>query len=165
MESTLQQRAQQNDNAIDLFENHHGPRGAAALRKSRQREMLAELSQKLAHMLDKLEAVLKIDRERAVAVLAEYSGLLEIAVEDISRIRDIDERFGGKGRRVPRIATLAEKLEKGVAYLFGICSVAGSGENLSPYNWKLIERDVQMVLGVARMIELVLSPPAIKEAA
>jgi len=31
-------------------------------------------------------------------------------------------------------------------------SVASSGDNLSEYNWKLIERDVQEVLGVARAI-------------
>ena len=127
--------------------------------------MLAELSQKLANMLDSLDAVLKVDRERAVSLLAEYSGLLEIAVENISRIRDIDESFGSKGRRMPKIALLADKLEKGVAYLVGICSAAGCGENLSPYNFKLIERDVQSVLGVARTIECLLSPAATKEAA
>ena len=164
MDSTLQQNAPEDDKVIDLFRSR-APRGASTLRKRSQRQMLAELSQKLANMLDSLDAVLKVDRERAVSLLAEYSGLLEIAVENISRIRDIDESFGSKGRRMPKIALLADKLEKGVAYLVGICSAAGCGENLSPYNFKLIERDVQSVLGVARTIEGLLSPAATKEAA
>jgi hypothetical protein len=149
---------------IDLFRNH-APQDAALLRRSRQRELLAELARQLSEMLDKLDAVLRVDREAAISLLAEYSGLLEMALEDVSRIRDIDETFGGKGRRIPRIAKLAEKLEKGTAYLVGIFSVAGSGENLSAYNWKLIQRDVQDVLGISQMIGDELSPPALKEAA
>jgi hypothetical protein len=116
-------------------------------------------------MLDKLDAVLRVDREQAISLLAEFSGLLELAVEDVSRVRDIDESFGGKGRRVPRVAKLAEKLEKGMAYLVGIFSVAGSGENLSTYNWKLIQRDVQNVLGIAQSIGDELAPPPLREAA
>jgi hypothetical protein len=100
-----------------------------------------------------------------VAMLAECTGLLECAVEDIGRIREIDEKFGGDVRRVPRVAKLAEKLEKGMAYLLGIFSVASSGENLSPYNWKLVERDIQMVLGISRAIDDELAPPSLKEAA
>jgi hypothetical protein len=136
---------------VNLFDNH-APRRAVALRTSEQRERIAELAQKLSEMLDKLDVELKVDRERAVALLAEYSGLLEIAVEDISRIREIDETFGAKGRQTPRVAALAAKLEKGLAYLLGIFSVVSTGENLSPYNWKLVERDVQVVLGVSRAI-------------
>jgi hypothetical protein len=116
-------------------------------------------------MLDKLDCELKVDRERAVALLAEYSGLLEIAVEDISRIREVDEKFGGKGRRIPRVATLTEKLEKGLAYLLGMFSVVSAGEDLPPYNWKLVERDVQMVLGISRAIGEELCPAPLKEAA
>jgi hypothetical protein len=116
-------------------------------------------------MLDRLDVELKVDRERAIALLCEYSGFLEIAVEDISRIREIDENFGGRGRQVGRVATLALKLEKGLAYLLGIFSVVSSGDNLSPYNWKLVERDVQMVLGVSREIEDELLPCELKEAA
>jgi hypothetical protein len=126
---------------------------------------MAELAHKLSEMLDKLDCELKIDRERAIALLAEYSGLLEIAVEDISRIREIDERFGARGRQTPRVATLAAKLEKSLAYLLGIFSVASTGENLSPYNWKLIERDVQSVLGVARAICDETRPLPLREAA
>jgi hypothetical protein len=116
-------------------------------------------------MLDKLDCELKVDRERAVSLLAEYSGLLEIAVEDISRIREIDERFGGSGRRLPRVAKLSENLEKGLAYLLGIFSVVSSGETLPAYNWKLVERDVQMVLGISYAICEELCPAPIKEAA
>lgn len=136
---------------VNLFEDR-GPTRASSLRTDEQRGRLAELAQKLSTMLDKLDVVLKVDRERAIALLAEYSGLLEIAVEDISRVREIDERFGATGRRTPRIAALAENLEKGLAYLLGIFSVVSSGDNLSPYNWKLVERDVQMVLGISRAI-------------
>jgi hypothetical protein len=116
-------------------------------------------------MLDKLDCELKVDRERAVSLLAEYSGLLEIAVEDISRIREIDERFGGSGRQLPRVAKLSEKLEKGLAYLLGIFSVVTSGETLPAYNWKLVERDVQMVLGISHAICEELCPAPLKEAA
>jgi hypothetical protein len=149
---------------VNLFDNH-APRRAFALRTSEQRERMAELAQRLSEMLDKLDVELKIDRERAIALLAEYSGLLEIAVEDISRIREIDETFGAKGRQTPRVATLATKLEKGLAYLLGIFSVVSAGENLSPYNWKLIERDVQNVLGVSRSICDETRPVMLKEAA
>lgn len=149
---------------INLFERQ-APAQASALRATEQREQLAILAQKLVDMLDKLDVVLKVDRERAIALLAEYSGLLEIAVEDISRIREIDEKFGGDERRTPRVAKLAEKLEKGMAYLLGIFSVVSTGENLSPYNWKLVERDVQMVLGLSREIDEEINPPVLKEAA
>jgi hypothetical protein len=154
----------EDEKVIDLFRNH-APQDAARLRRSRQHELLGELALQLAQMLDKLDAVLRVDREQAISLLAEYSGLLELAVEDVSRVRDIDESFGGKGRRVPRVAKLAEKLEKGMAYLVGIFSVAGSGENLSTYNWKLIQRDVQEVLGIAQMIGGELAPPPLREAA
>lgn len=149
---------------VDLFSDR-APRQGAALRAIEQRTRLAALAGELAEMLDKLDCELKVDRERAIALLAECSGLLEIAVEDISRIREIDERFGGRGRRIPRIAKLAEKLEKGLAYLLGIFSAAGSGENLSPYNWKLIERDVQGVLGTSLAICEETHPEPLKEAA
>ena len=116
-------------------------------------------------LLDRLDIELKVDRERAIAMLAECTGLLEIAVEDIGRIREVDETFGKGGRRVPRVAKLAEKLEKGLAYLLGIFSVVTAGENLSPYNWKLVERDVQMVLGISRAIGDEVSPTALPAAA
>lgn len=149
---------------IDLFENR-APKRGSALRTNEQRERLAEAAQKLSTMLDKLDVVLKVDRERAIALLAEYGGLLEIAVEDISRIREVDERFGATGRRTPRIATLAANLEKGLSYLLGIFSVVSSGDNLSPYSWKLVEQDVQMVLGMSRAIEDEVMPQELKEAA
>jgi len=149
---------------VDLFDNRAAKR-ASAFRTVEQRERLAEVAQKLSVMLDKLDCELKVDRERAVSLLAEYSGLLEIAVEDISRIREIDERFGGSGRRLPRIAKLSEKLEKGLAYLLGIFSVVSSGETLPAYNWKLVERDVQMVLGISHSICEEICPAPVKEAA
>ena len=149
---------------IDLFENR-APRRASALRTDEQRDRLAEIAQKLSGMLDKLDVELKVDRERAIALLAEYSGLLEIAVEDISRIREVDETFGATGRRTPRIAALAANFEKGLAYLLGIFSVVSSGDNLSPYSWKLVERDVQMVLGISRAIGDEVTPQELKEAA
>jgi hypothetical protein len=149
---------------VNLFDNQ-APKRASAFRTNEQRERLADVARRLSEMLDKLDCELKVDRERAVSLLAEYSGLLEIAVEDISRIREIDERFGGNERRVPRIAKLSQQLEKGLAYLLGIFSVVSSGEALPPYSWKLIERDVQMVLGISYAICGELCPEAIKEAA
>lgn len=148
---------------IDLFAQQ-APVQGAALRATEQRERLAKLADDLTVMLDRLDVELKVDRERAVGMLAECTGLLEIAVEDIGRIREVDEGFGG-GRRMPRVATLAEKLERGLAYLLGIFSVAGSGENLSPYNWKLVERDIQTVLGVSRAIGEELAPEPLPNAA
>ena len=81
---------------VNLFEND-APKQASMLRASEQQVRLADLARRLSAMLDTLDVELKVDRERAVSLLAEYSGLLEMAVEDISRIREIDERFGGKG--------------------------------------------------------------------
>jgi hypothetical protein len=149
---------------VDLFENGASQR-ASTLRSSEQRDQLGRLAQKLSGMLDRLDVELKVDRERAIALLAEYSGLLEVAVEEISRIREIDESFGARGRQVARVATLSSKLEKGLAYLLGIFSVVSSGDNLSPYNWKLVERDVQMVLGISHAIEDEILPQRLKEAA
>jgi hypothetical protein len=149
---------------VNLFDNR-GPRRGDALRTSEQQERLAELARRLSGMLDKLDVVLKVDREQAISLLAEYSGLLEIAVEDLSSIREIDERFGGRGRHVPRIAALSEKLEKGLAYLVGIFSVVCSGEKLPAYSWKLVERDVQMVLGISHAICEEICPTSLKEAA
>jgi hypothetical protein len=149
---------------VDLF-GKQAPAESAGLRAAVQRERLTKLARDLAEMLDRLDVELKVDRESAVTMLAECTGLMERAVEDIGRIREIDERFGGDVRRVPRVAKLAERLEKGLAYLLGIFSVASSGENLSPYNWKLVERDVQMVLGISRAIDDELAPPPLKEAA
>lgn len=160
----LQRERKPKGEVIDLFENQ-APKRASGLRKDEQRERLADLARRLSEMLDKLDAVLKVDRERAVALLAEYSGLLEVAVEDISCIREIDETFGGRGRRVPRIAALSEKLEKGLAYLVGMFSVVSSGERLPAYSWKLIERDVQMVLGISHAICEEICPTTVKEAA
>ena len=151
-------------NIVDLF-GKEGPAQSAALRAAEQRERLAKVASELATMLDRLDVELKVDRERAVAMLAECTGLLEIAVEDIGRIREIDERFGGNKRQTPRVATLAEKLERGLAYLLGIFSVVSTGENLSPYNWKLVERDVQTVLGIARAIGDEIAPAELEEAA
>ncbi len=155
-------RTQRDD--VDLFDNET-PKRAAAMRASEQRDRLAGLAARLADMLDQLDVELKVDRERAVSLLAEYTGLLEMTVEDISRIRDVDEKFGGQARRLPRVAKLAEDLEKGLAYLLGVFSVASTGENISPYNWKLIERDVQKVLGTSRAIGDELAPAELKQAA
>jgi hypothetical protein len=160
----LERERKPSGEVVDLFDNQ-APKRASAFRASEQREQVAELARRLSEMLDKLDCELKVDRERAVSLLAEYSGLLEIAVEDISRIREIDERFGGSGRRLPRVAKLSENLEKGLAYLLGIFSVVSSGETLPAYNWKLVERDVQMVLGISYAICEELCPAPIKEAA
>lgn len=149
---------------VDLF-SKQGPVQTAGWRAGEQQERLGKLADTLAMLLDRLDIELKVDRERAIAMLAECTGLLEIAVEDIGRIREVDETFGKGGRRVPRVAKLAEKLEKGLAYLLGIFSVVTSGENLSPYNWKLVERDVQMVLGISRAIGDELGPTALPAAA
>ena len=149
---------------VDLFRKESVGQ-ADALRTFEQRERLGKLAETLSMLLDRLDIELKVDRERAIAMLAECTGLLDIAVQDISRIREVDETFGIGGRRVPRVAKLAEKLEKGLAYLLGIFSVVTAGENLSPYNWKLVERDVQIVLGISRAIGDELSPTALPAAA
>lgn len=99
---------------VDLF-SKDGPSLTAEWRGVEQRERLGKLADTLATLLDRLDIELKVDRERAIAMLAECTGLLEIAVQDIGRIREVDETFDKGGRRMPRIATLAEKLEKGLA--------------------------------------------------
>ncbi len=147
-----QMRDNQGGARVDLFDNE-APTYAAVLRKREQRERLSRLAQEVAEMLDALDVALKADRERAVPLIAEYCGLLEVVVEDLACIRDLDETFGGGERKLPRASSLAEKLEKGLSYLLGMFSVASSGENLSAFNWKLIERDVETVLGIAQALE------------
>ena len=164
MRTTQQKGSEQGGNVVDLFKSD-APQKEAALRACGQRERLGVIACELAAMLDRLDIELKVDRETALSMLAEYTGLIEIAVMDLGRIRELDDKFGGQGRRVPRIAKLAEKLEKELAYLLGVFSVASSGEPLSPFSWKLIERDVQTVLGVSRAIEDEVSIPPFREAA
>lgn len=149
---------------VDLFRKESAGQ-TAALRAVGQQERLGKLAATLATLLDRLDIELKVDRERAIAMMAECTGLLEIAVQDIGRIREVDETFGRGGRRVPRVAKLAEQFEKGLAYLLGIFSVVTAGEDLSPYNWNLVERDVQTVLGVSRAIGDELSPSSLPAAA
>ena len=160
----MHNRKKQKGEVIDLFDQGV-PQHAAELRAAEQRDRLSKVASYLAEMLDRLDVELKVDRERAVAMLADCTGLLEIAVEDIGRIREIDEKFGGDNRQTPRIAKLAEKLEKGLSYLLGIFSVVSTGENLSSFSWKLVERDVQTVLGIARAIGDETGPPGFEEAA
>lgn len=139
--------AQQNrreEKPTDLFGSGL-PVEAGKLRTSEQRERLARIADELAELLDELDSRLRADRGRAVPIVAEYLGPLEAAAENLSSIRDIDELFGGPSNRPPRSARMAEQLEQGLAYLLGVLSVAVSSENLSPYNWRLVERDVQEV--------------------
>jgi hypothetical protein len=77
---------------------------------------------------------LRADRSRAVPIVIEYLGPLETAAENLSRVRDIDEQFGGRAGRLPSMARHAELLEGGLVYWLGVLSVATTSENLSPYN-------------------------------
>ncbi len=129
------------------------PAQAGELRTSEQRERLAKLADELAELLNELDARLRADRSRAVPIVAEYLGPLEAAAENLSAVRDIDEQFGGPSHRPPPTARLAEQLEKGVAYLLGVLSVAVTSENLSPYNWRLVERDVQEVHALVKTLQ------------
>lgn len=149
---------------IDLFDNEMA-RCAAELRQREQRNRLLLRAKEVAEMLDRLDGQLSVDREQAVAMLAEYSGLLDLVVEDIRAIRDIDERFGAADRRTPKIAHLALQLERGIAYLQGIFSVVSSGEVLPVYNWKLVHRDVQEVLGTSLEIIGLEEPVELAQAA
>ncbi len=148
----------------DLFSEEFAVR-ATELRKQEQHQRLVQRAKEVAEMLDQLDGLLSVDRERAVSMLAEQTGLLELVVEDIRCIRDMDESFGSRSRRQPRIAHQALKLERGIAYLLGIFSVVSSGEVLPVYNWKLVQRDVQEVLGVAHDIAAFEQPPELRKAA
>ena len=135
--------------------------GTSQFRTEEQQQRLLLRSREVADMLDRLDGQLNVDRERAVALLAEYNGLLETVVEDIRCIRDIDEDFGG-GQGAAQVAGLARLLERGIAYLLGIFSVVGSGEVLPVYNWKLVHGDVQQVLGTSQDLIRLLEPPVVK---
>ncbi len=124
--------------AFDSSSNRH--------RLQEQTARLSERAKEVASMLDRLDGQLSVDREQAVAMLAEYTGLLELVLEDIRIIRDIDESFGGRPRRRSPLAQLSLQLERGLAYLLGIFSVLSSSEELPDYNWTLVQRDVQEVL-------------------
>ena len=98
---------QRDDN--DLFTGEFAGR-ASELRTQAQRERLIERAKEVAEMLDRLDGLLRVDRERAISLLTEYSGLLELVVEDIRSIRDIDEDFGGRTRRQLVFASQALKV-------------------------------------------------------
>lgn len=158
LNSTGVRKEESTKKVVDLFSDGRAPSVGAQVR---QRELLAIRAREIERLLDSIDVKLKIDRESAIVLLCEATGLLEMAVEDIAIIREMDNTFGG-GRRE---AKLAERLEKGVAYMVGIFSVASSGENLSEYNWKLIERDVQEVLGISRAVSDVIGVSEFAEAA
>ncbi len=145
LNSAYVRKEERTKKVVDLFSEGCAPSVGVQVR---QRELLARRAREIERLLDSIDVELKVDRESAIVLLSEATGLLEMAVEDIAIIREMDNTFGG-GRRK---AKLAERLEKGVAYMLGIFSVASSGENLSEYNWKLIERDVQEVLGISRAV-------------
>jgi len=138
---------------------------AGGLRGQEQRQRLLGRAAEVATMLDRLDGQLTVDRERAIAMLAEYTGLLELVVEDIRLIRDIDENFGGSAKRPSLLARLALQLEQGIAYLLGMFSVVSSGEELPVYNWRLVERDVQEVHAIAAKIQSQESKSTLKAAA
>jgi hypothetical protein len=98
-----------------------------------------------------------------VSITTEYLAPLETAAENLSSIRDIDEQFGGLSHRPT--ARKAEQLEKGLAYLLGVLSVAVTSDNLSPYNWRLVERDVQEVHAIAGNLQPKEREPTLKAAA
>ncbi len=148
----------------DLFSGEFAGQ-ASDFRNQEQRERLVQRAKEVAEMLDRLDGLLSVDRERAVSMLAEQTGLLELVIEDIRSIRDIDETFGSPSRRQPEIARQALKLERGIAYLLGIFSVVSSGEVLPVYNWKLVQRDVQEVLGISHDIVAKEEPPEMQKAA
>lgn len=130
--------------AFDSTGNQH--------RLQEQTGRLAMRAKEVAVMLDRLDGQLSVDREQAVAMLAEYTGLLELVLEDIRVVRDIDETFGGSSRRRSPLAQLSLQLERGLAYLLGIFSVVTSGEKLPDYNWTLVQRDVQEVLDTSHRV-------------
>lgn len=136
---------------FDLF-NQRFAGCADELRLQEQRERMIERAKEVAEMLDRLDGELSVDRERAISMLTECTGLLELVLDDIRCIRDIDESFGAGRGRQPKIAALSLKLERGIAYLLGMFSVVSSGEELPVYNWKLIRRDIQDVLGTSQRI-------------
>lgn len=158
------QQQKREEKPTDLFGSDL-PAEAGKLRTNEQRERLAKLADELAELLDDLDSRLRADRGRAVPIVAEYLGSLEAAVENLSMIRDIDEQFGGPGNRPPRTAHLAEQLEQGLAYLLGVLSVAVTSENLSPYNWRLVERDVQEVHAIVGNLQNKEREPTLKAAA
>ena len=158
------QQSRREDKATDLFGSRFAGQ-ASELRTSEQRERLAKLADELAELLDELDARLRADRGRAMPIVAEYLRPLEAAAENLSSIRDIDERFGGPSNRPPRAARLAVQLEKGLAYLLGVLSVAVTSENLSPYNWRLVERDVQQVHAIVGNLQNEKRELAMKKAA
>jgi hypothetical protein len=147
---TMQRKSESGD-TTDLFDTAFAT-NVDALRVQEQRERLIERATEVAEMLDRLEGQLTVDRERAISMLIECTGLLELVLDDIRCIRDIDESFGAGRERTPKIARQALKFERGIAYLLGIFSVVTSGEDLPAYNWKLVSRDIHEVLGVSRRI-------------
>lgn len=142
---------------VNLFQENLAHEGGR-YRVQEQRERLHGRAAEVAAMLDRLDGQLSVDRERAIGMLAEYTGLLELVLEDIRVIRDLDENFGGTSKRPSPIVRLALQLERGLAYLLGIFSVVSSGEELPVYNWKLIQRDVQEVLTVSQTVRGLAEP-------
>ena len=155
-----QERSENNDLFAEEFAEQ-----ATELRTQAQRDRLVERAKEVAEMLDRLDGLLRVDREQAISLLTEYSGLLELVVEDIRSIRDIDEDFGGRTPRQLVFAGHALKLERGLAYLLGIFSVVSSGEEMPVYNWKLVHRDVQEVLGISQSLRDTESRPELPKAA
>lgn len=138
--------ARQNQPTLDLFSVQLAGYDEE-LRRERRRVQLAQRAGEVAGMLDRVDSLLSVDREQAVTTLAEYSGLLELVLEDLRTSTD-DESPAGANRD----PGIAEQFQTQLNYLIGVFSLVASGEEPPTYDWRMVQREVQEVLGTAERI-------------
>ena len=128
---------------VNLFEG----RSAAAARERQRagRKELRDIASSLRQMFRDLSNELVLDRERSLALVAEYRGILTDYAGRISRIREGKLGYGTD--------VMAEKLEKGVHYLIGFFAAHQPCRS----SWRLdrteIKGNLQKVWPIVRQIE------------
>ena len=128
-------REQVNESNVIELANYQGKSGLEEFRQQARREELARIVGKLGAMFRDLHNEVVIDRERALAMISEYSGILESICGEINEIRDYD--LGGK------LNSLAEKLERGLSFLCGYLTVVGVSCEGSENTWVLDRAEIR----------------------
>ncbi len=112
----MQQHKQQNEDDFDtvnLFENVS--RLACHELRTAKRQELRVIASQLREMFRTLSNELVLDRERSLALIAEYTGILTDFSSQINAVRE--------GRLGQGLDPLAKTLEQGVEFLIGFFTV------------------------------------------
>lgn len=133
----MQEKSNQNNviafRGVDLFENVSEE--AAKHRRQEKLYELRDLSMILREMFRELSHELLMDRDKALALVSEYRGMLNDMSTQLNQIRggELGEGFD----------SMADKLEQGLNYIIGVFTAF---EPSSPRAWPLDRTTLKVTL-------------------